>query len=98
MLELVNAWRAVRNLAPIPGSQVGSSSFNRLDFRVSRALAISSGRSVELVAQVFNVFGRDNLIGGTGGTFINNSLSNSFGRYTVAAPRQEMEVGIQFKF
>ena len=50
------------------------------------------------MAQVFNVFGRDNLIGGTGGTFINNSLSSAYGRYTVAAPRQEMEVGIQFKF
>jgi len=53
---------------------------------------------VELVAQVFNVFGRDNLIGGTGGTFVNQALSSSFGRYTIAAPRQEMEVGVQFKF
>ena len=50
------------------------------------------------MAQVFNVFGRDNLIGGTGGAFLNNALSNSFGRYTVAAPRQEAEVGVQFKF
>jgi len=99
MLELVNAWRAAyRNLAPIPASQIQSSSFNRLDFRVSRALTVSSGRSVDLVAQIFNVFGRDNLIGGTGGTFVNNALSDSFGRYTVAGPRQEAEVGIQFKF
>ncbi len=98
MLELVNAWRTVRNLTPIPASQIGSSSFNRLDFRVSRALAISSGRTVDLVAQIFNVFGRDNLIGGTGGTFQNNALSPAFGRYSVAGPRQEMEVGIQFKF
>ncbi len=97
-LELVNAWRVVRNLAPIPASQLESSNFNRFDVRVSRALTISPGRSVELVAQVFNVFGRDNLIGGTGGAFVNNALSSSFGRYTVAAPRREAEVGIQFKF
>lgn len=98
MLTLVNAWRAVRNLAPIPASQLQSSDYNRFDIRLSRSIGIPSGRSVDLVLQVFNVFGRDNLIGGTGGTFINNSLSNAFGRYTVAAPRQEAEVGIQFKF
>jgi hypothetical protein len=47
---------------------------------------------------VINVFGRDNLIGGTGGTFTNSALSSSFGKYAVAAPRQEAEVGISFKF
>jgi hypothetical protein len=98
VLTLVNAWRTVRNLAPIPAGQLQSSDYNRFDIRLSRSIGIPSGRSVDLVLQVFNVFGRDNLIGGTGGTFINNSLSNAFGRYTVAAPRQEAEVGIQFKF
>ena len=98
LLELVNAWRAVRNLAPISATQIQNSTFNRFDIRLSRAIALGGGRSVDLVAQVFNVFGRDNLIGGTGGTFINNSLSNAFGQYTVAAPRQDAEVGISFKF
>jgi len=97
MLELVDAWRAVKNLAPIPASQLQSSDFNRFDIRLSKSLTLGP-RSVDLVAQVFNVFGRDNLIGGTGGTFINQALSNSFGKYSVAAPRQEMELGIQFKF
>ena len=98
VLELVNAWRAVRGRLPIPASQLQSSDFNRFDVRVSRSINIGSARSVDLVAQVFNVFGRDNLIGGTGGTFINNSLSDSYGKYQVAGPRQEAEVGIQFKF
>jgi hypothetical protein len=53
---------------------------------------------VDLVAQVFNVFGRDNLVGGTGGGAVNNSLSNTFGRYTIAGPRQDAEIGISFKF
>ena len=53
---------------------------------------------MELLAQVFNLFGRDNLIGGTGGAFVNNALSNSFGRYTVAGARQEAELGIRFRF
>ena len=29
-----------------------------------------------LTSRAFNLFGRDNLIGGTGGTFINNALSS----------------------
>jgi hypothetical protein len=98
VLQKVNEWRAVRNLAPIPASQLQSSDFNRFDFRVSRSFTIGGARSVDLVAQVFNLFGRDNLVGGTGGTFVNNALSNAFGKYGVAGPRQEAEVGISFKF
>jgi hypothetical protein len=98
VLQKVNEWRAVRGLAPISASQPQSSEYNRFDVRVSRGIAIGGGRTVDLVAQVFNLFGRDNLVGGTGGTFVANSLSASFGRYTVAAPRREAEVGISFKF
>ena len=98
LLELVNAWRAVRNMAAIPASQIESSNYNRADVRVSRAFEIGGGRSVELSAQVLNLFGRDNLIGGTGGNFVNNALSNSFGQYTVAGARQEAELGLRFKF
>src|SRR5262249_50228754 len=97
-LKKVNEWRAVRNLQPIPESQLESSNFNRFDIRVSRSINLGATRSVDLVAQVFNDFGRDNLIGGTGGGAVTNALSNTFGRYTIAAPRQDAEVGISFKF
>ena len=98
LLELVNAWRAVRNLGPIPASQIESSDYNRVDIRVSRSFALPGERSVEISAQVLNLFGRDNLIGGTGGAFINTSTSNAFGTYSVAGARQEAELGIRFKF
>ena len=98
VLQKVNEWRAVRNLAPIPASQLQSSNFNRFDIRVSRSINIGGVRSVDLVAQVFNVFGRDNLVGGTGGGAVNTATSNAFGKYTIAAPRQDAEVGISFKF
>jgi hypothetical protein len=40
---------------------------------------------VELSAQVLNLFGRDILIGGTGGAFQNNALfERCFGTYSVA--------------
>ena len=98
VLQKVNEWRAVRNLAPIPASQLQSSNFNRFDIRVSRSVTLGGGRSVDLVAQVFNVFGRDNLVGGTGGGAVNTATSNAFGKYTIAAPRQDAEVGVSFKF
>jgi hypothetical protein len=98
LLGLVNAWRQVRNMAAIPLSQIESSNYNRVDVRVSRAFAVGGERSLELSAQILNLFGRDNLIGGTGGAFINNSLSNAFGTYSVAGARQEAELGIRFKF
>jgi hypothetical protein len=98
LLELVNAWRAVRGLAAIPEGQIESSDFNRVDLRLSRTFNLPSGTNVEVLMQVFNLFGRDNLIGGTGGAFQNSALSNSFGRYTVAGARQEMELGVRFRF
>jgi hypothetical protein len=98
LLEAVNAWRGVRGLAPIPESQIQSSDYNRFDVRVSRSFALRASQRVELMFQVLNVFGHDNLIGGTGGNFIDNSLSNGFGTYTVTAPRQEAEVGVTFSF
>ena len=66
--------------------------------RVSRAFALRGTQSLEISAQVLNLFGRDNLIGGTGGAFTNNALSNAFGTYSVAGARQEAELGIRFKF
>jgi len=98
LLELVNEWRTVRRLAPIPASQLESSNANRVDVRFSRAFSIGDTRSVEVSAQVLNLFGRDNLIGGTGGNFNNNSLSDAYGTYSVAGARQEAELGIRFKF
>jgi hypothetical protein len=98
LLELVNAWRAVRNRAPIPASQLQSSRYNRADVRVSRSFGLTSTKSVEISLQVLNLFGTDNHIGGTGGTFINSALSDQFGTYTVTSPRQEAEIGARFKF
>ncbi len=98
LLGLVNAWRAVKGGAPILASQIESSNYNRMDVRVSRSLAVGGDRSVEISAQVLNVFGRDNLIGGTGGAFTNNSQSAAFGTYSVAGARREAELGIRFKF
>jgi hypothetical protein len=98
LLELVNAWRRVRGLSAIPASQLESSNYNRMDIRLSRSFALRGAQSVEISLQVLNLFGRDNLIGGTGGTFTNNALSNAYGTYAVAGARREAEIGLRFRF
>jgi hypothetical protein len=93
----INAWRAQSNLAPIAASQIDSDSFNRLDVRVSKAFDFGTDRSVELIAQVFNVLGRTNL-GGIGVGRQTNALSNAFGQILGAQPRQEAELAVRFRF
>jgi hypothetical protein len=97
MLEAVNAWRAENRLAPIPASQLDTNEFNRFDIRASKAIGLGGGRQIELIAQVFNVFGSDNL-GGIGIGWTQNALSNSFGRISSALPRQEAELAVRFRF
>jgi hypothetical protein len=53
-LALVNTYRATTGLAPIPESQINTNEFYGLDTRVGKSIAVSAGRRVELVAQVFN--------------------------------------------
>jgi hypothetical protein len=63
MLAAVNAYRATVSLAPIPASQIENNRLSQLDLRVSKAINTGMGTRVELIGQVFNVLGRDNLGG-----------------------------------
>ena len=51
---------------------------------------------LEFIAQVFNLFGRDNL--GVAGTWQENVLSDSFGRLLEVQPRQQAELAVRFTF
>ena len=96
-LALVNAWRATNALAPIAAAQIDSTRYNRFDIRVAKSVALGTGRRVELIGQVFNVFGTDNL-GGIGTTYVTNALSDSFGKVLTALPRQQGELALRFVF
>jgi hypothetical protein len=54
---------------------------------------------VELIAQVFNIMGIDNLVasGGVGG-YVNNALSDSFGKILAAGNKQQAEFAVRFAF
>ncbi|HEY3160655.1 MAG TPA: hypothetical protein VGJ78_16935, partial [Vicinamibacterales bacterium] len=94
-LAAVNAWRAQNGRAPIPGSQLDMNGYNRFDLRASKAVELGT-RRVEFIAQVFNLFGTDNL--GIAGTWQENALSNSFGRILEVQPRQQAELAVRFTF
>lgn len=95
MLAAVNAWRATRNLAAIPDSQIEKNTFNKVDVRLSKAFALGGSRRLEIIGQVFNLFGVDNL-GGIGASWQRNALSPAFGLQLGAQPRQQAELATRF--
>jgi hypothetical protein len=105
MLAALNVWRAANGRAAIPESQIDSNRYNSFDLRVSKAFPIGGRRRLEVIGQVFNIFGVDNLLasGGAGGTGVaaswtQNALSDSYGRILQASNRQQAEVAVRFVF
>jgi hypothetical protein len=93
-LGLVNAWRAQNGLRPIPDSQIDTTDYSRFDVRLSKSFPVGGTRKVEIIGQVFNLFGRDNL-GGIGASWQTNALSDAFGRQLGAQPRQQAEFAVR---
>lgn len=94
-LAAVNAWRTQNGRAPIAASQLATNEYNRFDVRASKSLTVG-GQRLEFIAQVFNLFGTDNL--GIAGTWQENALSDAFGRILEVQPRQQAELAVRFTF
>lgn len=95
-LSLVNAWRAANGLRPVSEDQIDDNRVNSLDVRASKTFRLGANRKLELIAQVFNVLGIDNLLPpGSAGGWVENALSDSFGRVLTALPRQQAEVAVR---
>lgn len=90
----VNAWRALNGLGPVSSDQIDNNRYNRIDVRLSKSFRYSDAGRIELIAQVFNILGSDNLTGG----WVTNALSDSFGRLLTALPRQQAELAVRFTF
>ena len=105
LLSKVNAFRAAtrdathpNGYAPLTDSQFDTNGINRMDVRVSKSFPLSGSRKVELIAQVFNLFGHDNLISLGSSGWQENALSNSFGKIQTTQPRQQGEVALRVVF
>ena len=97
MLTAVNAWRAQNGLKAIEASQIDSNRYSRVDVRLSREFQVGADRRIDLIAQVFNVLGTDNLQD-IGDSWVSNALSDSFGRLLTARARQQAELALRFRF
>ena len=94
-LAVVNAWRARNARAPIAESQLMTDEFKRVDMRVSKQIPIGGDRRVDVIAQVFNLFGTDSF--GIGAApWQMNALSNAFGSLNTVHPRQQAELAVRF--
>ncbi|MGH9348371.1 MAG: TonB-dependent receptor [Vicinamibacterales bacterium] len=93
-LAAVNAYRAANDLGAVPESQIDTNELNRLDVRASKSFSLGANRKLELIGQLFNVLGTDNL-GALGSGWVVNALSNSFGRVLTAQPRQQAELALR---
>ncbi len=103
VMTAVNAYRATLGLAALNASQIDSNGYNALDLRVNKSFAFGGRRRLEVIAQVFNVLGRDNLAasGGASGQsgvpagWVLNARSDSFGRINQAYNRQQAELAVR---
>ena len=91
-LGAVNAYRALNGLAPIPDSQIQTDRYSSVDVRFAKAIQIPGQTRVELIAQVFNILGTDNLNAPFSGGQVTNALSSSFGQIQTAKNRQQGEL------
>jgi hypothetical protein len=94
-LAAVNAYRAQNGLGPIPASQIESDRFNSFDVRFGKSIRFGDQTRLELVFQVFNLFGTDNLNAPFAGGNVTSALSDSFGKIQTAKNRQQGELGIR---
>jgi len=76
----------------VSADQIDSNRYNSLDVRVTRTFRLSSTKKIEVIAQVFNLAGTNNLLasGGVGG-YVTNALSDSFGKILQAGNKQQAE-------
>ena len=109
-LNIINAWRALQvssanpqGLAPIPLSQIQRNRYNQLDMRISKDIKFRERFTVQLIGQLFNVFGTTNY-GGVGTSQVTNAStgsgksSGSFGTFSSALPLQQGELAVRFLF
>jgi hypothetical protein len=96
-LGAVNAYRLAVGRAPITAADIDSNRYNSLDVRATRTFRVSGSKKLEVIAQVFNLMGSNNLLasGGVGG-YVTNASSDSFGKILQAGNKQQAEFAVRF--
>ena len=94
LLSSVNAYRGTLNLAPIPSSQIDSSTFSSFDLRLAKPVFTRNDKRIDIIGQAFNLFGRTNFTGGS----TTSATSSGFGQILGASNLQQAELALKFTF
>lgn len=95
-LTAVNLYRAQNGLGPITESQLESDRYSSVDVRFAKAIRFGGGQTrLELIAQLFNLLGTDNLNAPFSGGQVTRALSDSFGRILTAKNQQQAELAVR---
>jgi hypothetical protein len=100
-LTAVNAYRTSLGLSPITSSMINTNPYDSFDVHLSRKFKLKEQRYIEVVAQCFNLFGHENLLGvaaGTSGYSTNAASPTGFGALTAAGNLQQAELAARFVF
>jgi hypothetical protein len=97
-LAAVNTYRAANGLGPVSADQLESDRYSSIDIRFAKAIQLGGQSKIELIGQVFNVLGTDNLNAPFSGGQVTNALSSSFGQILTAKNRQQAELAIRLAF
>ena len=73
-LNIINALRATRNLAPITSDQLKLEPFIALDLRATKDFSVGHGRRIEVFLEGYNILNRVNYAGGGNGSIISPAL------------------------
>jgi len=100
-LGAVNAYRATLGLSPVTSSMINTNPYDSFDVHLSRKFMIKEHRYIEVIAQVFNLFGHENLLGvaaGNSGYVTNAASPTGFGTIGAAGNLQQAELAARFVF
>lgn len=92
-LAAVNAYRTTTGAATV--NHIDSSAYDSLDLRASRSFFTHGQKSLEILGQVFNVTGHENLLNSAMTT---SARSATFGAITNASNLQQVELAAHFVF
>jgi hypothetical protein len=100
-LTAVNAYRAGLGLSPVTASSINKNPYDSFDVHLSRSFFVKEQRHLEVIAQVFNLFGHQNLLGvsaGGSGYVTNAAAPTGFGTINAASNLQQAELAGRFVF
>jgi hypothetical protein len=93
-LNAINTFRIANGLSPVTAEQLGHKyAFINFDMRLAKTVGLGEHRSLELMAELFNIFNHPNFDAPNG-----TAISTTFLSLSSAEPSREAQFGARFRF